>query len=120
MAKDVYWTDNQGGDGYFLATAGYHPQPAYPVGENYCFEGNHANSLYTKEQLTLSGTKTVWGKDLFFGYADVHPNPVSDFDKPGNPYRPSEVGGSMAMRYLDREDHGDGRHRRGGLQLRRG
>ncbi len=108
LAKDIYWADNQGGDGYFLATAGYHPQPAYPVGENYCFEGNHANSLYSAEQLTLTGTKVGWGEDLFFGYTDVHPNQTSDFDKPGNPYRATDLDGVYALKYKEGGDYGDG------------
>nr|HPR39717.1 Ig-like domain-containing protein [Oscillospiraceae bacterium] len=108
IAQNVYWTDNQDGDGYFLATAGYHSQPAYPVGENYCFEGNNANSLYSAEQLTLSGTKVSWGEDLFFGYADVHPNQTSDFDKAGNPYRATDLDGTNSLRYVDDEDYGDG------------
>ncbi len=105
IAIDVPWKDNMGNGGLYAGNA-YHPQPNYPMGVNYLFEGNHAADLYSAEELTLGGTKIMGFNSAYWGYADVHPNPVDNFDKPGNPYRAPS--GRNGTKYAEGGDYGDG------------
>ncbi|MDO4750105.1 MAG: S-layer homology domain-containing protein, partial [Eubacteriales bacterium] len=100
-SSNVPYTDNQGGGGTYISN-GYHPQPNYPVADNYLFEGNYAADIYDSAELTLSGTMIKGAGS--WGYADVHPNSTSDFDKPGNPYRYASDG----LRYDEGGAYGDG------------
>ena len=105
MSINIPWRDNKGNGDVFLGTAGYHPQPCYPVEGNYLFEGNNANSIYSSEKLTLSGTKIADSNTAYWGYADTHPNSIDIFDKPGNPYRTPGING---LKYAEGSDYGDG------------